>query len=107
MTIAESLKSISLYPITRVTLDNICDECGLDAYDEISVEVRNSSAYKKAKAQIYMYLADAPSVSEGNMHFSFTQEDRQRFANKAAALAEEIGEEMDTTIDVGWIGEDW
>lgn len=107
MTISESLRAISLYPINPLTAENIADECGLYGDDTISPEVRNTKAYKKAKAKVYLYLAEAPAVSQAGATYSFTDAEREAFRRKAAQLLEEIDEASEGGIVCGYLSEDF
>lgn len=108
MTIADSLKAISLYPINPLTCQNIAEECGLYAADDATADVRASIPYKRAKAKVYMYLAEAPNVSEAGANYSFTDAEREASKKKAQALLDEAGAEDESAVDaVGWIGEDF
>ena len=109
MTISESLKAINLYPINKLTLDNIAEECELCGSDPASAEVRASKAYKRAQAKVYRYLATAPAVTESGAQYSFTDAERDRFNRIADDLMEEAGIEDDPGAngEVGYIGEDW
>ncbi len=107
MTILESLKSLSGYPIPRLSLENIAEECGLTASDEATAEVRAEKPFKRAKARVYRMLAEAPDVSQGGISYSFSDEDKKNFRMLAQSLLEEVGD--DTSMfsdDYGWQGED-
>jgi hypothetical protein len=107
MTVLESLKSISGYPLSRLSLVNITEEVGLawDAY--ISDKIRSMPAYKRAKARVYLMLSEAPNVSQGGITYSFSDEDRKRFRMLAQALLEEVGDDTSLMSDnYGWQGED-
>lgn len=108
MKVIEALRAISLYPINPKTAELIAAESGLDYQEEATVGVLAGSAYKKAKAKVYQYLAEAPAVNEGGATYSFTDEERKAFRSKADALLAEAGEEESdgTTIEVGWIGDE-
>ncbi len=107
MNITDALKSISNYPIPTSTLADACEEAGLDGTQEADKETRSSAAFKKAKAQIYQFLSEAPNISQGGINYSFGTDERARFAKKATALMQEAGEEDNTDFEVGYIGEDF
>lgn len=107
MNILDSLRSISNYPIPTPTLVNICEEAGLKATKEADKTTRQSDGYKKAKALVYQFLSEAPNVSQGGITYSFSQDERDRFAKKASALLDEIGEAEGTEIEMGYVGEDF
>lgn len=107
MTILESLKSLNGYPIPRLSLLNIAEECGLSADGEITADTRADNSYKRAKAQVYILLSEAPDVSQGGIIYQFSDEDKRRFRMQAEALLEEIGDDTSAlSDDYGWQGED-
>lgn len=107
MTILESLKSLSGYPIPRISLVNITEEVGLSADSSINTEIRQSKPYKRAKAKVYTLLSEAPDVSQGGINYSFSDEDKNRFRTQAQALLDEVGDDTSLMGDnYGWQGED-
>lgn len=107
MNILQSLQSISLYPVPRIVCENIATECGISADDEVTQDTYLTHEYKKAKAKVYEYLADSPSVTEGGATYNFSDEERKVFRRKAAALLDEIGENVLSEVDCGYFGEDF
>lgn len=105
MTVVESLSEFNVYPISVGRRELICIECGLTSEAELTEEISNSSAYKRATAKVYRYLAFAPNVSENGTSFSFTDADRKRFLSLADAIMEEIksGKQQN---EYGYKGED-
>ena len=93
MNVLQSLKSLSAYPIPSVTVT------------EMSTEIRNSVEYKRACAKVYMFLADAPNVSQGGQSYSFSEDERRRFASRANGILEDIGD-ISESVECGYIGED-
>ncbi len=106
MTILQSLKSLSGYPIPQLSLENVIEEAGLTAGGEATKAVRGSAAYKRAKAHVYLFLAEAPDVSQGGISYSFSDEDKKLFRTQAEALLDEIGDESIASDNYGWQGED-
>lgn len=107
MNILQSLKSLSAYPTPTLTVQDIAERAGLDAMTDASKDIRASKAFIRARAYMYIYLSEAPDVTQQGVTFSFTDEDRKRFLRKANGLLEEIGETEDTTGEVicGYIGD--
>lgn len=103
MNILESLKSLSGYPIPRLSLENIAEECGLSASDDATADVRATKPFKRAKARVYILLSEAPDVSQGGITYSFSDEDKKRFRTQAQDLLGEIGDDM--SDNYGWQGE--
>lgn len=106
MTILQSLKSLSGYPIPQLSLENVCEELGLTADGEADVDLRQQPEFKQAKAQVYLLLAEAPDVSQGGITYSFSEEDKKQFRLQAQALLEEVGDTSLAGDNYGWQGED-
>ena len=70
-----------------------------------SVEVRSSSEYIKAKALVYLWLAEAPNVTQGGISYTISDTERQRFRLKADHLLNEAGIN-DEGEGFGYIGSD-
>lgn len=101
MTIQESLLSLSTYPIPVVTIANICDDRGLEpAADKTAGE-----ALDLAKADVWVWLYDAPNLSEQGISISLTQ--RSNLLAKANAIYDLYGDETISGQTVGFIGEDF
>lgn len=85
-TILNSLKSITSYPIPRITLETVSVGRELELETEVTVEIVKSQNYKLAKADLLMWLSDAPDVSQGGQSYGFTDEQRLKFRNSANAI---------------------
>ncbi len=105
MTIAQSLKSISAYPIPSATLQDIAEGEGLTIDAEVTPEARRSRSFRKAKAAVLMWLSGAPNVSQGGQSYSFSEDERKHFRNQAAAILDELGE-TGAAVVFGYQGED-
>lgn len=107
MNAIQALQSLSGYPIPRASIINMAEEAGLDPLADIGPADRKSSAFKKAKAQVYSFLAEAPNISQAGISFTFSAEERKRFQMKAQALLEEAGDAGVEFTDYGYKGEDF
>lgn len=108
MKTSTAIKSLSSYPIPAATIENICEEVGLDKEAEITKEDRRSYMFKKAKALTYAFLAEAPNITQGGISYTFSPDERSRFTKKSNSLLAELGEnEEGTDIPCGYIGEDF
>lgn len=105
MNVLQSLRSLSAYPIPSVTLTDIAEGAGLATDTEITTVIRSGAAYKRACARVYMFLADAPNVSQGGQSYSFSEDERRRFASRANGILEDIGD-VSESVECGYIGED-
>ena len=108
MTIQQSLKSLTAYPIPPATLQDIAEGCGLQLDAELIPEMRADKEMKRAKAQIYIFLIMAPSISQNGVSFSFTAEERKQFKKLAVDLLKEIGDDTSSLkTKYGYVGEDF
>lgn len=96
MTILEALRGINAYPVPARALEEITTRRELSANTEATVEVLRGAAFNLAKADVLIWLSYAPDVSQGGQSYSFTDEQRERFRQEAAALLEEFGEALHT-----------
>lgn len=92
-TLLSSLKGINAYPVPLRTLEEIAAGRGLDLNGEATLEVLRSKDYRLAKADILMWLANAPNISQGGQSYSFSEEQRAYFRRRADALYAECEEE--------------
>lgn len=87
-TIVESLKALNAYPIPMTTLVSIAEGRGLSPYENVF----DIKKYTLASADVYMWLSNAPDVSQGGQSFSFTDEQRKFLRQQANAIYEAEGE---------------
>lgn len=92
-TILESLKSLNAYPVPLRTLVEIAERRGLSLTSEATQADLRGKNYKLATADLLLWLSLAPNISQGGQSYSFTDEQRQQFRNRANALFDEFGEE--------------
>lgn len=86
-TIIDSLKCISSYPIPQRTIVDALVGRGLAPDAEVDETVLNSKAYKSAVADLYCWLAVAPNISQGGQSYSFTNDERAEFRNRARGIS--------------------
>lgn len=106
MNVIQSLKSLSAYPIPSATLADIAEGAGIAADCELTPETRRSREFRRAQAQVYIFLSEAPNVSQGGITYSFTEDERKRLRNRGEAILAEMGEGADNGIVFGYKGED-
>jgi hypothetical protein len=92
MNVAQSLKSLSAYPTPPATLQDIAESVGLQVSAEVTQEMRSSKEFRRAQAKTYIFLADAPNVSQGGITYSFSEEERKRLRTRGEAILDEIGD---------------
>lgn len=106
MTIIDALRGLTGYPIPAAKLDTIAVECAVGLGDEFTPEIAASLNYKWAMAKVYRYLSEAPNISQGGVSYSFSADDRTRFASKSSSLLASIGyaDEDDAGAQFGFKG---
>lgn len=92
-TILESLKGVNAYPVPLRTLVEIAERRGLSLTSDATQADLRGKDYKLATADLLLWLSLAPNISQGGQSYSFTDEQRQQFRNRANALFDEFGEE--------------
>lgn len=106
MTILESLRCLSGYPIPTITIEDIAENAGLCCSYELTQELRNSADYKRAKANVYIWLASAPNVSQNGISYNFTADERKRFKDNAESILTELDKNNILVNKFGYKGED-
>lgn len=91
MTILEALKSLSGYPVAISTIERITQSLSLDANAEITNEMHSNPLYKRATAEVYMFLIEAPTVSQGGVHYAISNAQRTVLKKKVAHIYAELG----------------
>lgn len=92
MTIIESLKCISGYPIPLNTLKDIAENRELKSENEANKDTRKSQGYRLAKADVLTWLSQAPNVSQAGISYNFSDTDRLNFRQQAATIYKECGD---------------
>jgi hypothetical protein len=106
MDVLQSLKSLSNYPIPKATIQDVADGVGLSIDTELTQELRKDKNFKRAQAQIYFFLSEAPNVSQGGISYSFSDEERRRFRLRAESILDEIGDDgISTGVAYGYKGD--
>lgn len=97
VTFYDLLAGINAYPISPRTLSGIGATRGLDLEQVATTEGIASDAYRLSRADVLMWLSDAPDVSQGGQNYSFSDEQRARFRNEANAIYAELDTESKNT----------
>lgn len=85
-TIQQSLTSLSSYPVQQRVLNRVAVARALVLGDVADATVLATNNYQLAEADILMFLSKAPNVSEGGVHFAFSESDKAGFRSEAAYL---------------------
>lgn len=107
MKVVEVLTHMSNYPIPYSVAEVACVAYGIDVEAELTFDLSKSAEFKKAKAQIYFYLASAPNVSQNGTSFSFTKEERELFLSYYSNLMEGKDETSAVDGNFGYKGENF
>lgn len=107
MKASKALMSISSYPIPAPVIENIAGAAGLEPDTEVDLEVRQSDPFRRATAGVYQYLSEAPNVSQGGISYTFSEDERTRFAQRAGNILAELGDDQNAEVEVGYFGEDF
>ena len=110
MTIEQSLRAISNYPLPKMFVESILIESNLDGADDYSLNVAQSKEYKKLVVKVCMFLASAPNINENGFSVTIDNNSRNLFISKAQRLQKEIGEEDAQSlsgVEYGYKGEDF
>jgi len=107
MTILQSLRSLSNYPIPSMTIQDIVEGVGLETDETLTAEVRKRKSFLQAKAYIYFFLSEAPDVSQSGISYSFSDEEKKRFKTKGESILDSIGDDGSSLgVEYGYMGSD-
>ena len=90
MTIGEVLKSLSSYPVPSQVLESICAVRGVNTDEYVDAETLSQESYVMARADVLLWLADAPNVSQGGQSYSFSQDQRDRMRAEANSVLRRV-----------------
>lgn len=94
MTLAESLRSLSGYPIPAAVIGRIAAARGVESGWEACASAMSEPSYRLAVADVYAWLSVAPDVSQGGISYSLSAEDKARFRSMSGAIYGELGDEV-------------
>lgn len=89
-TLLDTLRGINAYPIPLRTIDEVATQRGVTLTDEATAEALKDGSYRLAKADLLLWLALAPNVTQGGQSFSFTDEQRKQLRQQAYAIYNEL-----------------
>lgn len=90
ITTLDALKGLTAYPIPLRALTEIAEGRGVALHEEATQETLTGKAYNLAKADVYLWLFAAPNITQGGQSYSFTDEQRTEFRNRAYRLYSEF-----------------
>lgn len=96
-TIKDCLTAISMFPIPSGTINEVALRRELDLFLDATEIVAQSRSYNLARADLYIWLSLAPTLSQGGQSYSLSEEQRLQFRSRAKAIYEEFGENDGTS----------
>lgn len=96
-TFRDMLKAINAYPIPHSTITSVCVGRGVDPEAEATKEGMQGADYRLARADLMLWLADAPNIAQGGQNYSFSEDQRDRFRNEAQSVLDELEPETSHT----------
>ena len=91
MTLLETLKAaVTAYPIAPQTIEAWATYWGLDLQQQATPPLMQSQEYRLVKADLWDWLALAPNISQGGQTYSFTDEQRTLFKQRAASIRSSV-----------------
>lgn len=103
-TLLSSLKAVNAYPIPQSSIEAAAASRGLDLTAEATQETLQSREYRLTRADMLMWLASAPNVSQGGQSYTFDNEQRIRFRNEALSIYRELDEDTSNKTTYGYKG---
>lgn len=98
VTLLQLLADVNAYPIPPRTLIGIGAGRGLDIDVAATPTSVASDAFRLAKADVLMWLAGAPNITQGGQSYSFSDDQRSKFRCEAQSVYNELGEVQPATI---------
>lgn len=89
-TTLDYLKAVNAYPIPPQAVMEIAAVRGLSLDAEATADVLKSDAYRLAKADTLVWLANAPNISQGGQSYTLPDEVRESFRNQADSLYKQV-----------------
>jgi len=94
MTVLQSLKSASAYPVPESALRDMAEARGLDPDGAADMGVRSRPGFRLAAADVLLWLSRAPNVTQAGVSYAFTDGDRLNFRRRASAVYRDCGEAL-------------
>lgn len=85
--------SINAYPVPQPFIETAAAKRGLDLGADFTSEAVMSDEYRLVYADIMLWLSEAPNISQGGQSYSFNDDQRLKFRNKALAIYGELGKD--------------
>lgn len=83
MKVSEALISLNSFPIPTNLIEKVGIERGLDVNQDYSLAISISNEYELASADIYMWLADQPSLREQEVSINQGENTKDRLMSIA------------------------
>lgn len=107
MTVKESIKAQTTYPIPDNTVELFCINRGLESSSDYSLLIGESEGYQLLLADCYHFLATNIDFSEQEVSISIPEKARQEMLSKANTIYGTYGDPKFNGDSFGFIGENW
>jgi len=107
MTTIQALQAINVFPIPTVTLEVICLDRELIGSTVYTKLIGDSQNYQLATADVYLYLAGQPSLTEQEAGINNAISVKGRFLGLANKIYGTYGDPKYSGGKYGFNGEDW
>lgn len=98
-TVLDALKGVNAYPVPLRTHIDVAGRRGLTLTEEATSGILHGRAYNLAVADILLWLSVAPNIAQGGQNYSFTDEQRVQFRNRAKKLYNKYGDEAGKSVN--------
>jgi len=75
-TVLDALKGVHSYPVQAKYLQRVSLERGLSLTNEMTTDILHSNNFRLAEADIMIWVATAPNVTEGGVQIALLAQDR-------------------------------
>ena len=104
MTTLEAIQAqTTAYPLPPQAIEAWALYWGLDTTQEATQKVMQSQTYRLVKADAWDWLATAPNITQGGQSYSFTDEERTLFRQRAQTIRNSVTLEPEEQQEGGTI----
>jgi len=93
--------SLSAYPIPANTIEAICTKRGIDVESTFII----SDSMKLVEADVYAWLSNAPSVTQGGISYNLSDADKQYYRYRSQAIYDSLGDTSNQSSNYGYQGD--
>jgi hypothetical protein len=102
MTVLESLKDISGFPVPDSTIESMAIKREINLSDTVTKTIIVSNNYRLVKADILLWVSFAPNINQEGISFDISDSDRESLRKMANAVYKELGDDAYIKENVGY-----